>query len=266
MGCESNNIAENINTKLYDRNEKYDDKYDKNTSTEVNIDLLLESVLHRPVRNLQNDDTDNEYQLYRSYLPDLELDALKELSSDRPRKMKKKSGKFAYVDLNVVTQPTAVVNLRNTGHDSRLRKFLNHLRFRFHKNKKNQKSILKKRDSPRTIKSLNPLKKLKKMFNVRIDGKPDVVLSKMFDYDMLDTHVNQFKSMKYNKPPPNLDDIKMDIPTVIPESSKLKSFSKDLPFKTTVPKKYFPHTSCVEKNDVPCGNETVMTGELQLYA
>ncbi|XP_013176827.1 PREDICTED: uncharacterized protein LOC106124567 isoform X3 [Papilio xuthus] len=259
MGCESNNIAENVNTKLYDRDEKYDDKYDKNSTTEVNIDLLLESVLHRPVRNLHNDVPDNEYQLYRSYLPDLELDALKELSSERSRKLKKKSGKYAYVDLNVVTQPTAVVNLRNTGHDSKLRKFFNRLRFRFHKNKSNQKSILKKRDSPRTIKSLNPLKKLKKMFNVRIDGKPDVVLSKMFDYDMLDTHVNQFKSMKFNKPPPNLDDIKMDIPTVIPESSKLKSFTKDLPFKTTVPKKFFPHAGTAEKNDVPCSNETVMT-------
>ncbi|XP_045538626.1 uncharacterized protein LOC106715561 [Papilio machaon] len=255
MGSESNNLTENLNTKLYDRNEKYD----KNSTTEANIDLLLESVLHRPVRNLQNDVTDNEYQLYRSYLPDLELDALKELSSERSRKLKKKSGKYAYVDLNVVTQPTAIVNLRNTGHDSKLRKFFKHLRLRFHKNKNKQNSILKKRDSPRTIKSLNPLKKLKKMFNVRIDGKPDVVLSKMFDYDMFDPHVNQFKSMKYNKPPPNLDDIKMDIPTVIPESSKLKSFTKDRPFKTTIPKKFFPHAGNAEKNDVPCTNETVVT-------
>ncbi|CAG5005666.1 unnamed protein product [Parnassius apollo] len=203
----------------------------RNMVTEADIDLLLDNSLKRSKRNSYARDTNNEYQLYHSYLPQEEIKS--KLSSDLSSPTTYKN--YGYVDVNVITRPTAVVKLREAKKESKFKKFFKHLGFHFHKKKDKEikKSKIHKRESMNRVQRSNPLKKLKKMFNVRIDGKPDT-RSKGFDYDIIDTHVSSFKPFRHDKTS-YLEDNDVEIPNVTEDVLyKTKTVGNDISYNAPV--------------------------------
>ncbi|CAH2056620.1 unnamed protein product, partial [Iphiclides podalirius] len=135
------------------------------------LDDLVRSKRERYVH-----DVNDELKFYQGHLPKDDFDSEKHLRSPTLNSVtsERNREKYAYVDINVVPKPTAVVKLRNAKQESKIRKFFKRIRSHFRKkDRKKEKSSKIQKRSTRRVRSLNPLKKLKKMFNARIEIKDE---------------------------------------------------------------------------------------------
>lgn len=129
--------------------------------------------------------------------------------------------KNGYVDVNLIPRPTAIVRLRdNKVKRNKLKNFFNKLRFRKRKRvKEAKKNERTKRDEYSRVQRFNLLKKLRDMFRVKQAGKVETKENEeIHDYEMMTSHIDTFKPVKYDKVPP-LDELKGQIPNITEDHS-----------------------------------------------
>ncbi|KAH9628331.1 hypothetical protein HF086_015602 [Spodoptera exigua] len=135
------------------------------------------------------------------------------------------TNKYGYVDIDLVPRQTAVVKLRENTKKSRFKNFFK--RFHFKKNEKKTKEKPKRscyNDEENygfgnRRSRFNPIKKLKDMFRVKPEGRkeegPAVYNNppNIPDYDMMTSHIDTFKPVKYDKPM-SVDEMQRQIPNI----------------------------------------------------
>jgi hypothetical protein len=118
-----------------------------------------------------------------------------------------KHKKYGYVDVNLIPRPTAVLKLRdNKAKKGKLRKFFN--KFHFRKRKKLPQKTKRENREPR----FSPMKKLKSIFKGK-KKKEKAINYYEHDYEMMTSHIDTFKPVKYNKAP-TIDEISKQIPNI----------------------------------------------------
>ncbi|CAH1642874.1 unnamed protein product [Spodoptera littoralis] len=141
----------------------------------------------------------------------------------------RETNKYGYVDIDLVPRQTAVVKLRENTKKSKFKNFFK--RFRFKKSKGKAKQNKRSANGyygddtygyGHRRSRFNPIKKLKDMFHVKPEpGKeespvynmPPNMPPNMPDYDMMTSHIDTFKPVKYDKPM-SLDEMQRQIPNI----------------------------------------------------
>lgn len=137
----------------------------------------------------------------------------------------KETNKYGYVDIDLVPRQTAVVKLRENPKKSRFKNFFKKFHFKRNKTKaKHEKRSCYYGDDTYSYghrhSRFNPIKKLKDMFRVKPEtGKEEpsgggyALPPNMPDYDMVTSHIDTFKPVKYDKPM-SIDEMQRQIPNI----------------------------------------------------
>lgn len=134
----------------------------------------------------------------------------------------KETNKVGFVDIDLVPQ-TVVLNLRdNSSKHSRFKNFFKKFHFKKKKPKinKGRKPLYKRQCYMTNRRSrFNPIRKLKNMFKVRPDedkpthNGPSYRAPNVPDYEIITSHIDTFKHIKYDKPL-SIDEMKKQIPNI----------------------------------------------------
>lgn len=111
--------------------------------------------------------------------------------------------------VSIVKQQTAIVNLHKANFkESKIKKLLSKLHF----HKRNKKNKKEKRHCTR-VQRFNPIKKLRDIFMQKQDKVMSPNMDAAGDYDMITSHIDTFKPVKYNKIP-NIDELRNQVPNI----------------------------------------------------
>ncbi|XP_028157045.1 uncharacterized protein LOC114350432 [Ostrinia furnacalis] len=190
------------------RTSKHNAKFNRD-NTEQLYDVDREK--RNPKTNIEN-----THNLYAS--------SINTRRSTLPNVIETRNKNYGYVDVNLIPRPTAIVKLRdNNQKKSKLKKFFNKFRFR-KRNKHNEKkkpTRAKREYYSYRVQRFNPLKKLKDLFKVKqIDRPSQSPDNEMPDYEMMTSHIDTFKPIKYDKVM-SLEEIKGQIPNITEEMSQI---------------------------------------------
>lgn len=180
-------------------------KYDENTLKRDEdlqfLNFILNSDLERPRRNAKK-------HVKNKVNKKITITTLNEQDNANLDETKSNNEKVGCV--SIVTQPTAIVNLHKTNvKGNKIKKLLSKLHF----HKRNKKKMKEKRHCTR-VERFNPLKKLRNMFMPRSEVRDTTLNDKEpADYDMLTSHIDTFKPVKYDKIP-SIDELKNLVPNI----------------------------------------------------
>lgn len=133
----------------------------------------------------------------------------------------KETNKFGFVDIDLVPQ-SVVLSLRdNSSKHSRFKNFFKKFHFKKKKPKtyKDRKAFKRQCYITNRRSRFNPIRKLKNMFKVRTEDEkpshnpPNYRAPNVPDYDMITSHIDTFKQIKYDKPL-SIDEMKKQIPNI----------------------------------------------------
>ncbi|XP_063835625.1 uncharacterized protein LOC135084814 [Ostrinia nubilalis] len=190
------------------RTSKHNAKFNRDNTEEL-YDVDREK--RNPKTNIEN-----THNLYAS--------SMNTRRSTLPNVIETRNKNYGYVDVNLIPRPTAIVKLRdNNQKKSKLKKFFNKFRFRKrNKHKEKKKPTRAKREFySYRVQRFNPLKKLKDLFKVKqIDRPSQSPDNEMPDYEMMTSHIDTFKPIKYDKVM-SLEEIKGQIPNITEEMSQI---------------------------------------------
>ncbi|XP_063898088.1 uncharacterized protein LOC110376175 isoform X2 [Helicoverpa armigera] len=196
--------------------------------TTVFYDIFNENTEERMKRTVTKDDLD--VTLIDDYitkpLEDKVSTVATEVFAEPPslqppvRTSRRETNKYGYVDIDLVPRQTAVVKLRDDTRRSRFKNFLKKFSLkRFKHKKKHVKRSYYDTNIMYTRKTrFNPIKKLKDIFKVKADEKEEKsggfrLPTLMPDYDMMTSHIDTFKPVKYDKPM-TIDEMQRQIPNI----------------------------------------------------
>lgn len=184
---------------------------------------FVAKFLKTPKRNVNKDRDENVFVTVKERnkrSPKSHVEATNINESSRINRMRSttrsiESRKKGYVNVNLIPRPTAIVKLHeNKQKKGRMRKFLN--RFRFRKRNKIKKAKKHKRETrDNRVQRFNLLKALKQIFQgpTSLPKEAKDSAFDVADYDMMTSHIDTFKPVKFNKVL-SLDDLKGQVPNI----------------------------------------------------